>query len=327
MRYYIPILIVLASTTLFFQTAQPVQAQCAGGVCGPPPATSNITTSDGAELDLMYYEGGMRSVSMNSATITGDGFVIQVTFDPVNLHSRAGISITNGDSPYDRGKGILNLNNGHGNRPLEEVADLTCLPDEHLKLWQYLQEICGELVGSEEFWNLLNLDDEEVRTSIAEDMELLRDGYYCPTTHEQLFAIQSTCGYQYRFNVMGRNYSLYGPIHLRVTASSAPGEPNPDIYMEISSRIQEDCWYIHIDPVAEVCEISWGAGDPAHSISEEEWMPAIEEFRDALNFFIDQIPMLIEGGILEPDHEIEFLLRKGLHGINSYPFEQGYIST
>lgn len=326
MREKIIFVSLLCLTVLLtFCNETPLQAQYYSGVCGPP---ASIITSDGTELKLTYLEGTTRSVSMKSVKIVGDGFCVSISFDLEDEHHSASIAINNSDDIYDWGSDVLEISNGDGSSPRDEIIDITCLPQEYAELWTRLQAICGELVESDEFWELIDLENEKDRSSLREDLENLRDGCFIPYVRNKLLSIQLSIGCQYICDCqMGRGYTFYGPTSLQVITSDAPDDENPDIFLGISAFMIEDCWTIHIDPVAEVCTISWRVGDPTQPLSEDEWLPVVEEFRDALEFYFRQIPLLIEGGILEPDSELEFLLEKSLHGLEAYRYELGYTNT
>ena len=325
---FILVSLLCLTVLLVFCNETPLYAQCSGGVCGLPPASATIITSDGTELDLTYREGGMRSVSMNSVKIVGDGFCVSISFSPEDEYNTARISINNSDSPYNWGSDVLEIGNGYGGGPIDEIIDITCLPPEYADLWTRLQAICGELIENDEFWELIDLENEEDRSSLRKDMEMLRDGYFVPSAHSQLFSVQFSIGRQFVYGgQVGRGYTIYGPINLQVITPDATDENNPDIYLGIFAGMPEDRWTIHIDPVAEVCTVSWDTGDPTQPLSEDEWLPVVGEFRDTLEFYFRQIPLLIESGILKPDSEFEFLLEKSLHGLGTYTIELGYTYT
>ena len=279
-----------------------------------PPDSVPVTLSDGTVLEATYWDFGY------NIDLIGDDFSINVSFEN---GPELSISINNSDSPYDWSQGVIEIRTGYGAMASDEVVDPGILPREYRELWVTLQEVCGELAENDGFWEILDDLDDNDKANIMENLEQMRDGYYAPDVHDWLLFCQSYIG-GWSDDRPSRGYHLKGPVDFSISTQSPWGDENPEIDLEISGRMPEDRCAIHIDPVTELCTISWEAVEYIPGPDREDWMPYINEFRIGLDFYRDRIPSLVDAGVLDPENEFEFLLERAMEGLDTYDFVLEY---
>ena len=293
--------------------------------CGPPPERVPNSLSDGTEMLMQADLGVIRSISMNSIKLFGDGYSMLVQIDPSGTMP-VYMSINNSeDDPYDWGLGVLEVTTGHSIRPMTEPVDLTALPEEYAMLWNTLMSVAGDLADNELFWEKAGIEEGEIREKAQEDFYKLQDGYYVPDVLEQLTSITYTIGYGYAVaDTLLRGYCLGAFPGLTVETPSAPGDQVPIIYLRIMGKMPQDRWNLSIFPGEGRCEIKCDGGNSDEPLSEEVWMPVFEKFREDVRFYYSQVPVLEAGGVIEKDSELELLLEKSLEGMLRYPIEVTY---
>jgi len=319
MKKLLPVLTICC--VLSFLVAPPVHSQ----TCGPPPEMIELTLSDGNEIEMQASIGGMRSVSMNTIKIFGDGYSVQISIDPEGTMP-VRVSINNSDKPFDWGPGVIEIGSGYSSlSAMDEPGDLTVLPDEYAELWSILRNLAGELANNDVFLDATQIEEGETRENLTEQLLQISDGLIAPNMFDSLFRIQFFIRWDhFQGDTLVRGYSLGESQMLDLYTPSAPDDENPVIYLSLNARIAEDRWYLSVLPDAGICEFKWGAGDSENPISEEDWMPVFDNIRSRVQYYYSQLPALEAGGIIDDESELGFLLEKSLEGLFRYPVEIVY---
>jgi hypothetical protein len=319
MRYMlIPIAMIVCSVV--FLLPSPASAQ----YCGMPTETTTITTSSGTELEIDHrVEGGWGSCP-NSVTVVGDGFCVYMSWPPDCLELLT-IDISNGDSSWSYGQGVISLEHSFNYIQNNKAEfDSSAWPPEYRELWAKAESVCGELLECPEFWDMLDELDKDAIEELRGYMGLMRDGVCDAYTWEQLFSIQPTLRALVPDNRLARGYYIDGPVDMTILTPSPYGDENPEIVIMTYGTDSEDRWSVDIDPVEEVCTVSWMTVDPVQPVTEEDWRPWLAELRSLLGTYHRLLPSLVEHGVVEPDGDLVLLIEKSIAGLAAYPAELEY---
>jgi len=279
-----------------------------------PPVPIYITTHDGIALSVTFVAFDAEGY----LDIESENFSISIN---LGQSDNASFTINNTDSSNNWGPGVIEITNGWGSPPEDEVVDVSILPDQHRGLWERLRITCGELLEIQEFWDLFLDFDEDQINSLKSDMELMRDGYFSPDYTDWLVMTQYIVK-GWGDGRVARGYRLEGPIELNVFTPSPWGDENPEIEIRMLSMSPQGDWRIHIDPVTEVCGITWsGCYGEDRDPTEEDWPDMIDQIRSGLEFYNRRVPALIEGGVIDENDELGLLIEKSLYGLSTFPFE------
>jgi hypothetical protein len=312
---------LLISTILAVGFLLFIQVNSSAQTCGLPPTETTITTASGASLDVTYQ---FDLPNYAYASFVGDGYCLKISWWP-GSPSGITVKINNSDSDWDRGPGIISLDNGFGgmeSNANDEVVDLSAMPPDYRELWEQCIGVSGDLIESDEFTEILNTADKDIIDEVLETLEKIRDGYVAPSAFNQFFTMQFYTGGWVADFRPGRGFYIEGPMDFRLATPDPFGTLNPEIYIDTELG-SDDSWAFYIDPNAEIIEVSSYGG---FGISEEEtavldYGPALERLLSAINFNLDQNRALIDAGVISEEDELGFLLGKALEGLNTYPVE------
>ena len=303
-------MISFAAGILIFQ--QSSQAQ----TCGLPPDETTITTSNRQTLDVTY---SLDADNYCYASFVGDGYCLSISWWHDGMEGIT-VEINNSDSDWAHGPGIIALNNMWGGEPWGGVVDLNALPPDYRELWEQCMETSGDLLESDEFYELLDKADKDKIEEVIQTLEWTRDGYYAPSGMEQFFTVSFFTGAWACDFEPGRGYSFEGPITFRISTPDVIGAEYPQIYIDADLNLHDNLTF-HINPDTETIEIQLWNAESVDELTESDYEPIIEDLIHAINFFLGQEFVLIENGLIGEDDDYGLLLEKALEGLNSWPVE------
>lgn len=290
--------------------------------CGMPAEYTTITTSDGEKLEISYEAGNSWSSGSNSIDITGNGYSIDIRYSP-GMSDWISLEITNNEDSWWTGEGVIKLSARYGWGEFNEIIDTSGLTPEYLELWTTFQEACGELLKNKDFWELFKDEDVEELEALKEKMELLRDGYIAPETQRQDLNV-SFCVNPWNSDTrLARGYHVRGNMDLYMMTPSPVGSENPEVYLTMFQRYPDNDCVIHINPLESTCLAYWQTNslDNADPMLQEEWEPFVERMIATLEFMLEQVPILIEYGMITEDDEYVTLIEESLEGLAGFPIE------
>lgn len=326
MKHYSILLVTVLLCGLFFTGFNsPAQAQTCEA-CQPPEEIP-ITFSDGSDYLVTAYFTERSDVEQNTIEIVGNGFSITIDYAPDEIETAGvGFGVNNSTTGRAWGAGIINVSysNWSWDPNPDEIPDLNVLPPEYRELCLNLIETCGELLENDEFWELLEDEDKVVLGILREEMELMRDGYGSPTSFDYFQDITLLTGGRGDDGRMWRGYSFDGVIGMTLQTTSPLGEQYPDIHISSKSSLDNERWNLHIDPEKQICEIWLDNVEAVQQVNEDDWGEWLESIRAGFEFYQDQLPLLLESGIIDPEFELDILIESGIYGLDNYPVEVTY---
>ncbi len=319
MKFTVAQLALLSVVALAVQhLSVPAMAQCYGGVCEPPPSIE-IASRTAGDVIIYLNVGSQQRTIGNSMMINGEGISLSISF-AMHEGFDGFLSMSNSESPFGWDENKINLSSYTRSNG---VVDTSAMQPEYSEVWYKGLALVGELIERDDFWEFLG--ESAKNEHVIRQLEEIRDGYYVPSVYSSLLSIRfNLVGRFFEDNRVARSYSLEGPSLVSVSTTSLTGDPDPELNIEIHSSDYRDRWVISVDPETQTCEISKIGGDPTRPLTEEDWLPAVEEIRYTLQFFYDQLPVLRDAGVVDPEHELNMLIEKSLEAIDTYPMEARY---
>jgi hypothetical protein len=295
-------------------------SQTSGGTCPVRPSIT-ISLPEG-DLKVAYDVRGASQVSGSTITFTSDRMNAQFSFHDEEKYGMS-IRVVNGNDPFKFGKNYIQLSSYQsGSEEPTAIVDLKSLPYNYRDLWDGMRATIGQVIEKDEFWQLMGAEKD--KASLKSQLEALRDGYIAPTAYQDIFNIVYNIREKWTdYPTLGvsRGYTLVGIDQIEISTSSSYDNPKPIIQVSLSEQGHLNNWTLDINPDTKICTLSIMGRDMAKEVTEDQWKSVVKRMIENLQFFQDQMPVLIDSGIIKPGDELANFLTLALEGMANYPVE------
>jgi len=296
-------LFTIAIALIFILGGNPALSQTCGG---PPPVVTDLELSDGRIFEATCYNSNPDRIYM---TLIGEGHYLTVEFNSPH-HDWAQLKLVNDENGRWGNGQSISMDNGW-NGPSETIyEDLSTLGPDYRNEWTYFRELCGVLLDTTGFWQLLKDFDESKVEIVRNTLTDMKDGYYAPSCYEQYLSVFFMIDQIfYPEDSTRRGYYLDSPVSCRIYTTSSPFDESATIYIEPYGSVRTIFYHFVIEPDTDYLTVKLFGSLP-EGTGDDFYVDTYEDFIEVFPFYLQLADTMTESGMLTPEDDFRFLIER-----------------